>query len=75
MELNTVRTDGGFLGLGDHKVTGSELNNRLGTIQELLIYLNKTNNRTIKEFGQVYSALEALDKDYNQAILISIKSK
>ena len=74
LELNTVRTDGGFLGLGDHKVTGSELNNRLGTIQELLIYLNKTNNRTIKEFGQVYSALEALDKDYIQAILISIKA-
>ena len=74
LKLNTVRTDGGFLGLGDHKVTGSELNNRLGTIQELLIYLNKTNNRTIKEFGQVYSALEALDKDYIQAILISIKA-
>lgn len=74
LELNTVRTDGGFLGLGDHKVTGSELNNRLGTIQKLLIDLNNTNNRTIKEFGQVYSALEALDKDYIQAILISIKA-
>ena len=35
LELNTVRTDGGFLGLGDHKVTGSELNNRLSTIQNL----------------------------------------
>ena len=74
LELNTVRTDGGFLGLGDHKVTGSELNNRLSTIQNLLIELNSTNNRTIKEFGQVYSALEALDKDYIQAILISIKA-
>ncbi|MPM08840.1 hypothetical protein SDC9_55156 [bioreactor metagenome] len=74
LKLNTVRTDGGFLGLGDHKVTGSELNNRLSTIQNLLIELNSTNNRTIKEFGQVYSALEALDKDYIQAILISIKA-
>lgn len=74
LEIDTVRTDGGFLGLGDHKVTGYELNRRLGTIQQHLIDLNTTNNRTIKEFGQVYSALEALDKDYIQAILISIKA-
>jgi len=74
LKIDTVRTDGGFLGLGDHKVTGSELNSRLSTIQQHLIDLNTTNNRTIKEFGQVYSALEALDKDYIQAILISIKA-
>lgn len=72
--LDTVRTNGRFLGLGDHKVTGDELNNRLCSIQQHLIYLNDTNNRTIKEFGEVYSALEALDKDYIQAILISIKA-
>ena len=74
LEIDTVRTDGGFLGLGDHKVTGYELNNRLSVIQKHLIDLNATNNRTIKEFGQVYKALEALDKDYIQAILISIKA-
>ncbi|MGN7761286.1 hypothetical protein [Paenibacillus sp. 22594] len=74
LEIDTVRTDGGFLGFGDHKVTGYELNSRLSTIQQHLIDLNTTNNRTIKEFGQVYSALEALDKDYIQAILISIKA-
>ena len=74
LEIDTVRTDGGFLGLGDHKVTGYELNSRLNTIQQHLIDLNTMNNRTIKEFGQVYSALEALDKDYIQAILISIKA-
>lgn len=74
LEIDTVRTGGGFLGLGDHKVTGYELNSRLSTIQQHLIDLNTTNNRTIKEFGQVYSALEALDKDYIQAILTSIKA-
>ena len=74
LEIDTVRTDGGFLGLGDHKVTGYELNNRFSVIQKHLIDLNATNNRTIKEFGQVYKALEALDKDYIQAILISIKA-
>ena len=74
LEIDTVKTDGGFLGLGDHKVTGYELNSRLSTIQRHLIDLNNTNNKTIKEFGQVYIALEALDKDYIQAILISIKA-
>ena len=74
LELDTVRTDGGFLGLGNHKVTGYELNDRLSTIQEHLIDLNTTDNKIIKEFGQVYSALEALDKDYIQGILISIKA-
>ena len=74
LDIDTVRTDGGFLGLGNHKVTGYELNERLSIIQKHLIDLNNTNNKTIKEFGQVYSALEALDKDYIQAILISIKA-
>ena len=74
LELDTVKTDGGFLGLGNHKVTGYELNDRLSTIQQHLIDLNTTDNKIIKEFGQVYSALEALDKDYIQGILISIKA-
>lgn len=29
LEIDKVRTDGGFLGLCDHKVTGYELNRRL----------------------------------------------
>lgn len=74
LEIDTVKTSGGFLGLGSHKVTGYELNERLSVIQNHLIDLNATNNRTIKEFGQVYKALEALDKEYIQAILISIKA-
>ena len=74
LNIDTVRTDGWFFGLGDHKVTGAELIERLSTIQQNLIDLNTTNNKTIKEFGQVYSALEALDRDYIQAILTSIKA-
>lgn len=66
-----------FLGRGiglDHKVTGDELNELTSQIQKHLHSINNTQNKLIKEFGQVYSALEALDKDYIQAILISIKS-
>lgn len=74
LQIKTVDEDGGLFGLGAHKVTGEELNERIATIQQHLIALNETNNKAIKEFGQVYKALEALDKDYIQAILISIKA-
>lgn len=74
LDIDHVETDGGFLWLFDHNVTGRELNDRLSTIQDHLISLNDTNKDTIKEFRQVYNALEALDKDYIQAILVSIKA-
>lgn len=74
LELDTVRTDGGFLGLGDHKVTGYELNNRLSSIQGHLIDLNSANNKTIKEFRQVYETFEILDRDYIQGIVASVKA-
>ena len=47
VEIDSVRTDGGFLGLGDHKVTGSELNRRLETIQGHFIAVNTINNKVI----------------------------
>lgn len=74
LELRKVDISGGFLGLGDHKVTGYELNVLTTQIQDYLIDLNSLNTKFIKEFGQVYNALEALDKDYIQAILIAIKA-
>lgn len=62
-------------GIGtDHKVTGAEFNELTIQIQQHLIEINNQHERFIKEFGQVYDALEALDKDYIQAILISIKA-
>lgn len=74
LKIDTVDADGWFFGFGDHKVTGKEFNDRLSIIQNHLISLNDTNNETIKEFGQVYSTFEALDKGYIQAILVSIKA-
>ena len=62
-------------GIGlDHKVTGEELNELTAQIQIHLHSINNTQIKLIREFGQVYSALEALDKDYIQAILVSIKA-
>lgn len=74
LKLDKVDTDGWFFGLGDHNVTGRELNNLTSQIQDYLIDFNSLNTKFIKEFGQVYNALEALDKDYIQAILIAIKA-
>lgn len=74
LAINKVITDGGFLGLGDHKVTGYELNERLESIQGHLIDFNSTNNKTIKEFREVYNALDALDRDYISSIVATIKS-
>lgn len=74
LELLKVDISGGFLGLGNHKVTGYELNSLTSQVQDYLIDFNKLHTKFIKEFGQVYNALEALDKDYIQAILIAIKA-
>ena len=74
LAIDRVRTDGGFLGFGDHKVTGYELNTRLESIQGHLIDINKTNNRTIKEFKEVYNALDSLDKDYITCIVANVKA-
>lgn len=65
-----------FFGRGvglNHNVTGEELNDLTSQIQTHLHSINNTQIKLIKEFGQVYSALEALDNDYIQAILVSIK--
>lgn len=74
LEIDKVRIDGGFFGLGDHKVTGYELNRRLETIQGHFIAVNTTNNKVIKEFREIYNALDALDKDYITSIVANVKA-
>lgn len=74
LQIDKVQTDGGFLGLGDHKVTGYELNRRLETIQEHFIAVNTTNNKVIKEFREIYNALDVLDRDYIASIVANVKA-
>ncbi|UTT43706.1 hypothetical protein [Exiguobacterium aurantiacum] len=74
LEIDKVRTEGGFFGLGDHKVTGSELNRRLETIQQHFIAVNQINNKTIKEFREVYNVFDALDKEYITSIVTNVKA-
>ena len=74
LALKKVDDDGGLFNWFDHKVTGQELNALTKQVQDYLIKFNTLNTKFIKEFGEVYNALEALDKEYIQAILISIKA-
>lgn len=72
--IDRVQTEGGFLGLGDHKVTGEELNGRLEIIQKNFIAVNTTNNKVIREFREIYNALDVLDKDYIASIVANVKA-
>lgn len=71
--LATVPSSGGLFGLGDHKVTGDELNNVTSQVQGHLVKINGVTTDLIKEFGQVYTALESLDREYIPAILSAVK--
>lgn len=76
-EIGLVKFKGKFLFLkevGEHKVTGDEFNSRITAIQQHLINLHTKTYENNKEFGEVYNALEALDKDYIAVILTSINA-
>ena len=74
-EIRLVELKDKFLFLeGDHKVTGKEFNDRIIAIQQHLINLHTKTYENNKEFGEVYNALEALDKDYIAVILTSINA-
>lgn len=71
--LAQVPYSGGLFGLGDHKVTGYELNKVTSQVENYLSKINSVNTDLIREFGQVYTALEALDRDYISAIIAAVK--
>ena len=60
--------------MGEHKVTGDEFNSRIIAINRHLTNLHTKTYENNKEFGEVYNALEALDKDYIAVILTSINA-
>lgn len=57
---------GGGIGL-KHKVTGEELNELTEQVRVHLVDVNNNLIGLTGEFGQVYNALEALDKDLIRA--------
>ena len=73
-KLSRFETDGTFFQITEHNVTGKEMNDFVGELQDILITSNNNIIETVKEFDEIYNALEALDKDYIQGILTGIKS-
>ena len=74
LKIDEVAIPGGFLGLGSHKVTGEEFNNRVEAIGNNLIALNNADIAMKRQFREIYKALDSLDKEYIHAILTNIKS-
>lgn len=74
LDLPIVPNSGGFFGWFDYKVTGNDLNSLTESIQDKMIEQNKVLVRTIQEFNTIYDTFSALDKEYIQGILISLKA-
>ena len=74
--FDKVRTHEEFFGFGldfvEHGVTGKEFNTLVEQTQNYISKFYDNQQTLIEEFGQVYKALEALDKGHIQAILSSV---
>ena len=72
--FDKVRTHDDFFGFefAEHGVPGNEFNTLVEQTQNYISKFYDNQQTLIEEFGQVYKALEALDKDYIQAILSSV---
>ena len=73
-ELPSVPLSGGLFGLFNYDVTGSDLNRLTESIQDKMIEQNKVLVRTIQEFNTIYDTFSALDQEYIQGILVSLKA-
>lgn len=74
MYFDTVRTHEDFFGFefAEHGVTGKEFNTLVEQTQNYISKFYDNQQKLIEEFGQVYKALEGLDKGYIQAIVTTV---
>lgn len=72
--FDKVRTHDDFFGFefAEHGVTGNEFNTLVEQIQNYISKFYDNQQKLIEEFGQVYKALEALDKGHIQAIICNV---
>ena len=72
--FDTVKTHDDLFGFEftEHTVTGKEFNTLVEQTQNYISKFYDNQQTLIEEFGQVYKALEALDKGHIQAILSSV---
>ena len=69
-----IEEEGWFFGLNDRDVTGKEFNASMSVIQKHLIGFGENILKIKKEFGQIYNALDVIDKDYIDGILTAIQA-
>ena len=62
-----------FFGLFDRNVTGREMNQYIDKVQSAFIGVNKYINDIVTEFKEIYNALDALDNEYIEGIIQSLK--
>ncbi|OUO18234.1 hypothetical protein B5F90_10455 [Alistipes sp. An31A] len=75
VSLSPFETKGKFLGSwSNHNITGKEMNDFVKTLQKTFIEINNNTRTTYNFIGEVYSAFDALDKEYIQGILTAIES-
>lgn len=74
VSLPAVATKGSIIPWHNHNVTGTELNNVISRVQDAFISSNTRVRALYKEFEKVYNAFDQLDKEYIQAILLSVKA-
>lgn len=70
-DLGRVPTSGGLFGWGDHKVTGSELNETVSQVEDQLIDIKNFDSGVLDIATDIYKALEALDEEHISGILIA----
>ena len=72
--FDKVRTHEDFFGFefAEHGVTGKEFNTLVEQTQNYISKFYDNQQTLIEEFGQVYKALEALDKGHIQAIICNV---
>ena len=72
--FDKVRTHDDFFGFefAEHGVTGNEFNTLVEQTQNYISKFYDNQQTLIEEFGQVYKALEALDKGHIQAIICNV---
>lgn len=63
-----------FWGMLDRNVKGKEMNNLVVAVQDTFMKSNEVIKGIVKEFREVYTALDFLDKDYIQTFLVHIKA-
>lgn len=68
-----VEEDGGLFGWGDHKVTGTEMNNSIREVQNKIIDVNSSLREIVYGFDEVYNTFNFLDKEYISGIIESVE--